>query len=384
LLTASQLHDLLSGRRHGPAAGLLRCALRLAEVPYTWAVRWRNWRYDRGAAEVHRAGVPVVSVGNLTLGGTGKTPTVEWLAGWFRGRGIRVTVISRGYGSESGAKNDEALELAQKLPDVPHLQDPDRVAAARAAVEQSHCDLILLDDGFQHRRLGRDLDIVMLDALEPFGFGHVFPRGTLREPLSGLRRADIVVLSRADVLIPEERENVWETVRRFAPKACCAETVQVPRSLLDYHGREEPLESLRGRPVAAFCGIGNPAGFRHTLGQERARDEGRGAGDEGSGVRGQGSGFGVGSSRTALQCGYKVVGFREFPDHHRYGPADVESLGEWAGRLAVDAVLCTHKDLVKLRLDRLGGRPLWAVRIGLEFLAGQTAFESRLIALLAK
>ncbi len=326
----------------------MRCGLRLAEVPYTWAVRWRNRRYDTGAAEILRVDVPVVSVGNLTLGGTGKTPMVEWLARWFRRRDVRVTVISRGYGAEAGSRNDEALELQQKLPDVPHLQDPDRVAAAKRAIEESRCQLILLDDAFQHRRIGRDLEIVLLDATEPFGFGHVFPRGTLREPIAGLRRADVVALSRADVLEPPQREEIWRTVRRLAPQAAHIEVTHAARTLISSSGEEQPLESLRGRPVAAFCGIGNPAGFRHTV----------------------------------ETCGYRVADFREFPDHQPYGRSDIESLARWADGLDVAAVLCTQKDLVKLGVDQLGRRPLRAIRIGLELLAGGDVLEAKLATLL--
>jgi len=344
LLNPSQFRDLVSGRRRGAWAAVLRCGLRLAEVLYTWAVRWRNRRYDTGAAEIHRIDVPVLSVGNLTLGGTGKTPMVEWLARWFRKRDVRVTIISRGYGAEAGSRNDEALELEQRLPDVPHLQDPDRVAAAKLAIEEFQSQLILLDDAFQHRRIARDLDVVLLDALEPFGFGHVFPRGTLREPLAGLRRADVVALSRADMLDRPHREEIWQTVRRHAPQAVCLEITHAARTLVSSSGDIEPLETLRGRPVAAFCGIGNPAGFRHTL--ER--------------------------------CGYPLAGFREFPDHHPYDRADVESLAAWAGGLEVAAVLCTHKDLVKLGIDQLGRRPLRAIRIGLDFLTGQDPLEAKL------
>lgn len=325
-----------------------RFGLRLAEVPYTWVVRRQNRRYDTGRAEICRVGVPVVSVGNLTLGGTGKTPMVEWLARWFRRHGVRVTIISRGYGAEAGTRNDEALELQQRLPDVPHLQDPDRVAAARTAVEEFACQLILLDDAFQHRRLARDLDIVLLDALEPFGFGHVFPRGTLREPLAGLRRAHVVALSRADLLEPPQREEIWRTVRRHNPQAALLEVAHAAQALISSGGREEPLESLAGRPVAAFCGIGNPAGFRHTL-------------------------------RT---CGYQVVDFREFPDHHPYNRADVEWLASWTDGLDVAAAVCTHKDVVKLATAQLGRCPLWAVRVSLGFLAGQGALEARLAELL--
>ncbi len=338
----------MSGRRRGFTAVVLRSVLRAAEVPYTLAVTWRNRRYDRGTAEIHRAGVPVVSVGNLSLGGTGKTPMVRWIARWFRRQGIRVAVVSRGYKAEQGGASDEGLELRQQLPDVPHLENPDRVAAARVAVEQLDMQAIVLDDAFQHRRIARDLDIVLLDALEPFGFGHVFPRGTLREPVDALARADVVALSRADLLQPDERAAIERRVRALCPEAVWLEVTHRPDSLLNAEGLTAPIESLRGRPVAAFCGLGNPAGFRRTL----------------------------------EACGYRVVDFRELPDHHRYDRADVESLAAWANRLEVDAVVCTHKDLVKLATDQLGRRPLWALSIELDFLAGEEALEKRLQAIL--
>lgn len=344
MLKASEFQDLVSGRRRGVGSSLLRLGLRVAEVPYTWAVRWRNLRYDRGRSEIHRVAVPVVSVGNLTLGGTGKTPMVEWLARWFRQRDVRVTIISRGYGAEAGAVNDEALELELKLPDVPHLQNPDRVEAAQTAIEEFDCQLLVLDDAFQHRRLARDLDIVLLDALEPFGFGHVFPRGMLREPVAGLRRADVVVLSRADLVAPEVREQIRAEAQRHAPQAVWVEVRHAPRVLWNARGEQAPLETLRDQPVALFCGIGNPSGFVH----------------------------------TARTCGYQVVACREFADHYRYGRDDVESLRRWAEEREVAAVLCTHKDLVKLDLDRLGTRPLWAISVGLDFLVGEAELEGRL------
>jgi tetraacyldisaccharide 4'-kinase len=344
MLSPSEFRDLVSGRRRGLVAGLARLGLRLAETPYAAAVRWRNWRYDTLRAAVHRAAVPVVSVGNLTLGGTGKTPLVRWIARWFRAQGVRVALASRGYGAERGAANDEALELRQSLPDVPHVQNPDRVEAVRAAVGQFDAQLVVLDDAFQHRRIARDLDIVLLDALEPFGFGHVFPRGTLREPASGLARADVIALARADMLPPSQREDIRRRALHFAPEALWLEVTHAPRCLLGHDGREQPIETLRGRAVAAFCGLGNPAGFRHTL-------------DE---------------------CGCRVAAFREFPDHHRYDRRDVESLAGWADALDVDAVLSTHKDLVKLGIGQLGRRDLWAVSIDIAFMSGQDDLESRL------
>ena len=216
LFTPSGFRDLVSGRRRGAMAAALRGILAAAEVPYTWAVRWRNRRYDCGAKTVYRVDVPVISVGNLTLGGTGKTPMVEWIVRRFLAQGKKVGIISRGYGAHGGP-NDEARELAWKLPGVPHVQDPDRVAAARRAIGDFGCQVLVLDDAFQHRRIGRDLDIVLLDALEPLGYEHVFPRGTLREPVEGLARADVVALSRADLLTADKREQsaiAWQSCRR--------------------------------------------------------------------------------------------------------------------------------------------------------------------------
>ena len=322
----------------------MRGGLRLAETVYAAAVHWRNRRYDRGAAAVHRVTVPVVSVGNLTLGGTGKTPMVEWLVRWFAARNVRAAVISRGYGAAGGSRNDEALELEQRLPGVIHLQNPDRVAAAQEAIAKFHPGVIVLDDGFQHRRIARDLDIVLLDALEPFGFGHVFPRGTLREPLASLQRANAVVLTRADLLDTERRREIWKIVGRNAPQAVCAEAAHAPRGLIAADGRQESLASIRGAAVAAFCGLGNPAGFRHTLDV----------------------------------CGCRLVAFREFPDHHSYTQADIESLAAWVHPWDVSAVVCTQKDLVKLPVNELAGQPLWAVGVAIEFLSGQDSLEDRL------
>ena len=353
--------DLVSGRRRGAVATLLRAMLATAEVLYAWAVRWRNRRYDCGASTVHRVDVPVISVGNLTLGGTGKTPLVEWIVRRFLMQGKHVGIISRGYGSHGGP-NDEARELAWKLPGVPHVQQVDRVAAARRAIREFGCQALVLDDAFQHRRLGRDLDIVLLDALEPLGYEHVFPRGTLREPIDGLARADVVALSRADLLTAEQRGAIRNRVMKLSPRAVWVEIMHAPLGLVvagrgigqagqtptsqagETPAQQQPLDALRGRRVLAFCGLGNPAGFRHTL----------------------------------AVCGYNVVEFREFPDHHAYGPGDLDALAAAARQSGAEALVCTQKDLVKIGVDRLGDRPLWAIRVGIEFLAGRESLEKML------
>jgi tetraacyldisaccharide 4'-kinase len=336
--------NLISGRRRGPWAALQRAGLWLLSKPYGWATRLRNGLYDRGRKRTHRAPVPVVSVGNLTLGGTGKTPCVEYVARYFREQGLLVATLSRGYGSREG-RNDEARVLEMNLDDVPHLQGADRVALARAAAEELESEVLVLDDGLQHRRLARDLDVVLLDATEPWGYGHLFPRGLLRESPRGLARAGAVVLTRCDLAAPEALARLREQVARLAPGVAVAETTHRPVEWVNAEHATLPLDALRGRPVAAFCGIGNPEGFR----------------------------------RTVQGLGLEVAAFRAFPDHHAYARADVEDLRSWARQQATECVVVTtQKDLVKLPLTRVGERELWALRIRLHFLSGQEQLDRRL------
>jgi tetraacyldisaccharide 4'-kinase len=339
---------LIRGAPRGIGAALARAGLRAASVPYGAAVALRNAAFDHGWRAVARAACPVVSVGNLTLGGTGKTPMVEWVARRLREHGLRVAILSRGYGRREGL-NDEGLVLDANLPDVPHLQDPDRVALARIAVEELESQVLVLDDGFQHRRLARELDIVLLDALEPFGLGRLVPRGLLREPVRSLRRAGVVVLSRADLIDAETRRAIRREAERRAGPLRWAEARHAPRDLVDDQGASTPLETLRGLSVAAFCGLGNPEGFRRTL----------------------------------LGLGLEPAGFRTFPDHHPYSRADFDDLDRWAESLGAELALTTQKDLVKLRAPRLGPVPLRALRIGLEPLDGADALERAIDAVAA-
>lgn len=348
MLSPAEYRAIVTKQRTGVRALLWRGLFRIASWPYGLAMRWRNRGYDRNPAKTTRVGVPVVSIGNLTLGGTGKTPLVEWLCRWLREQGIRVAIVSRGYGAEDGASNDEARELEEKLPDVPHVQNPDRVAAATLAIEELATQFIVLDDAFQHRRIARDLDIVLIDATEPFGHGYVFPRGTLREPLSGAARAQVLILTRADQIPPPERAAIRERYRQLAPHAIWAEAAHQPVALRDANGVEVPISSVQGQQVGYFSGIGNPAGFDRTVEETFA----------------------------PLRC--NLVLHAEYPDHHAYTRKDLEELAEWV-TLAKDQVLvCTHKDLVKIGVTALGGVPLYALRIGLKFLAGEEDLLAKL------
>ncbi len=339
---------LIRGERRGVVPALVRSALSVASAGYRVAVGVRNLGYDRGWLAVHRAEVPVVSVGNLTVGGTGKTPMVEWIARWYRGRGRRVAILSRGYGQTAGL-NDEGRVLEENLPDVPHLQNRDRFAMARIAVEELESEVLVLDDAFQHRRLARDLDIVLIDALEPFGTGRLLPRGLLREPVGSLRRANLVVLSRADLISPADRRAIRAEAERRAGPLRWVMARHAPRSLVDSEGVEYPLAEIAGARISAFCGIGNPEGFRRTL----------------------------------LPITGELVDLRTFPDHHPYDAADVRSLGDWAARTRAQVVLTTQKDLVKLRCDEIGPLPLRALTIGLDLIEGVEVMEKALARLVA-
>jgi tetraacyldisaccharide 4'-kinase len=340
-VTHSDLYDLLSGKERGPRAAILRIALRVASIFYALGVRSRNWAFDHGWKKIERAPLPVISLGNVTAGGTGKTPLAAFVARRLRERGLRVCFISRGFGAGEKGTNDEALVLDALCPDVPHLQNPDRVAAARIAHEELDSQLIILDDGFQHRRLARDLDIVLVDATNPWGFGRLLPRGLLREPVSSLRRADLIVITRVDQAPRDRVDAIRREILRIHPQGGIAEATFPPVRLINSAGAGAALDSLGTRSIAAFCGIGNPPAFRASL----------------------------------EKLGWHVAEVRSYPDHHNYTRADIEDLERWCRGLPVEAVVCTQKDLVKIGLGRLGERPLWAVEIGVEIVLGRDMLE---------
>lgn len=335
---ADTFKRLTDGSLRGPGAAAARAALAAISVPYGWATAARNAAYDRGILRVHAASVPVISVGNLTLGGTGKTPLVAWAARVLAAAGRRPAIVSRGYGAARGEVSDEAAELAIVAPGIPHVADRDRVAAVAAAVAAG-ADAAVLDDGFQHRRLARDLDIVAVDATDPFGGGRIFPRGLLRESTAALRRAEAIVLTRASAVTAERRAAIRDSVieaRGGIAPAIWAEASHRPVGQRDHRGGSASLDGLRGCRIAAFAGIGNPAAFRATL--------------------------------AAL--GAEVAMFVAFADHHAYSTGDLERLADRATAAGATLAVTTLKDLVKIRLPDLAGIPLTALEIAATFSAG--------------
>lgn len=318
-----------------PGGRLLRFFLRTASIPYSLVVRLRNWLFDLRPGCVIDVGVPVISVGNVTAGGTGKTPVVALVVNMLAEMSLRPGIVSRGYRSLPDEGNDEKRVLATLCPDVPHVQNRDRVAAARECILGFDVNVLVVDDGFQHRRLARGLDIVLVDALNPWGHGFVHPRGLLREPLCGLRRAGLVILTRADQVSAERRAEIWQEARRWCSLSGEVEVVFEPDEMIDIAGKRSSLqqdsscEKSAGpwQKTVAFCGIGNPTGFRITL----------------------------------EAAGFDIVDFIEFPDHHHYSPADVNTLTAKA-RAAGCGLVTTLKDLVKIR-ESPPDVPLRAVNI---------------------
>ncbi len=329
------IHDILSGRRKGLGFSALRGALSVASIAYAAGARARRWAYRRGLLAVHWAGVPVISVGNVTTGGTGKTPMVAWLCRRLAERGRRPTALSRGYGSAQAGQADEVSRLRQAGVSV--VADADRVAGARQA-EAEGADVLVMDDGFQHRRLGRDLDIVLLDALAPWGYGRCLPRGLLREPLASLRDADAVVVTRADEVDDSRREALLEEVRRLAPRATLHTARHRPTRVIDDEGASHEPSVLAGRKLCAFGGIAHPEAFFRTLRRLNGR----------------------------LVC---EVALDDHVDSARLGGSSRCGRCDARDACQAEVMITTEKDYVKLPPDGLG-RPVWRLAVEMEFDTG--------------
>lgn len=311
----------------------LRQALWPLGLLYGAVAAVRNWSFDARLRAVHRLDVPVVAVGNLTVGGTGKTPTVAWLCELAHSLGRRPGVLARGYGRAPGALlNDEGTMLARRFPWLEQEQHADRVAAGRRLLQRG-VDYVLLDDGFQHRRLHRDLDVLCLDAQRPFGNGLCLPAGDLREFRSGLRRAGVVLLTRAAALdddaLAQRVHRLRELAGRSLPVHACDHG---PRDLVRQPDAEVlPLAALAGQRVVLLSAIARPASFRATV--------------------------------AAL--GAEIAAEIVHHDHHRFTGAEVVR-AEQRARDAGAWLVTTEKDDARLLDFTL---PRYVLRIELRFLA---------------
>jgi tetraacyldisaccharide 4'-kinase len=311
--------NIISGQTAGLGGACARLALTVLSWPYSTVVRVRNRLYTSGVLTAHRAGVPVICVGNLTTGGTGKTPLVVWLCRLLADRHVRCAILTRGYKMQQGELSDEPALLSASCPGTAVVVNPDRVAGATEATCSHNAQALVMDDGFQHRRLARDLDIVAIDATQPFGYGKVLPAGLLREPVTGLRRAHAAVLTRCDQVSPEAMAEIEDKIRRVNPGLVLARSIHVPVGVKTGDGAEIGLDWLGGKRLFAFCGIGNPQSFFHTV--ER--------------------------------LGGTLVGSRSYDDHYRYAAGDLDEIRQEAATKGASLILTTQKDWTKIA--RLAG-----------------------------
>ncbi|MGA3170287.1 MAG: tetraacyldisaccharide 4'-kinase [Chthoniobacteraceae bacterium] len=358
--------------RKGKRAAVLRAMLYALSYLYRGIVQLRLWLYRNRLMRERTLGCLVISIGNLTVGGTGKTPVVEKFARALQAGGRRVAILSRGYKSkklpllrrlwhaltnrapyqprivsdgrsillDSRMAGDEPYMLAVNLKDVIVLVDKNRVASGLYAIEEMGCDTLLLDDGMQFLRLKHRLEIVLVDRQAPFGNEHLLPRGTLREPPGNLRRASYIFVTKSTGIGNEELIKRIRKYNRTAEIIECAHQPQYLEHVLT--GERLPLEWLRGRHVGALSAIAAPKSFEDGL----------------------------------KRLGAKVELTRQFADHHRFTEREVTGFLKRCGNRALDAVITTEKDYVRLPRIAAPEVPIYFLRVEIEILSGAESWQS--------
>ena len=359
--------EVIFGERRGKKAALLRGVLFGLSKVFLIIVKGRRWLYEARIIRDHPLGVQVITVGNLTVGGTGKTPVVEKFARVLTAQGRKVAILSRGYRSKpppltqrwknklllqdevvpprvvsdgkslllnSEDAGDEPYMLASNLKDVVVLTDKDRVKSGRYAIEQFGCDTLLLDDGFQYWKLaGRRRDIVLVDAQQPFGNEHLLPRGTLREPPEHIRRADTIFITKSD----GETAGLRARIRKHNPSAGIIECVHWPLFFEDVFNpdQREQIGWLKGKKVATLSGIAQPESFEQSL----------------------------------LQQGADLVYTKRFADHHRFNQQEILNTINRAKKRRAEVILTTQKDAGRFpKIDRRD-LPIFYMRVEIKILS---------------
>ncbi len=364
--------SVIEGRRAGPRTLVVRGLLRSLSFLYGFGVALRLWLYRVGVFRPHALGCQVLSVGNLTVGGTGKTPVVEAFARELLKRGRKVAVLSRGYRRDrpspgqqlidritfrdrrrpppvvsdgkrllldSARGGDEPYMLAINLPEAAVIVGKDRVKSGLYAIRKLGCDTLILDDGFQYLRLKHRRDIVLVDRTNPFGNGRLLPRGILREPIKSIRRAHFIFITKSN---GDGAADLKRRLRELNPEAEISECCHRPRYLQDvYTGKQYPLDDLKELDIAAVSGIAAPKGFEEEL--ER--------------------------------LGARVLYHKRYADHHRYTQQEILDVINTGLRLGARAILTTEKDAVRFPLIERRDLPVWFLRVEIEMLSGAEAFH---------
>lgn len=364
--------EVIFGQRRGKRAALLRTSLFVLSRVFAGAVKARRFLYNVRILRDTTLGVQVIAIGNLTVGGTGKTPVVEKFARELQDQGRKVAILSRGYRSkppplrhrlmnklmfredimpprvvsdgkslllDSETAGDEPYMLASNLKDVVVLVDKDRVKAGRYAIEKFGCDTLLLDDGFQYWKLrGRRRDIVLIDYQQPFGNEFMLPRGTLREPHSHLARANVIFITKSDGNTEELRERITQ----FNPAAGIIECTHHPLYFADVFTLErEGLDFLKNKRVAALSGIAQPESFEQSL----------------------------------VNIGGDLVYSKRFADHHRFTQQEILNVINRSKKRQADVIITTQKDAVRFpKLDRRD-LPIYFMRVEIKIMRGAKDFH---------
>ena len=345
--------------------------LRLLLIPFSWlyaAGVWiRNWFYALGVFRARTLPCTVISVGNIAVGGTGKTPAVIAIAKRLQKEGLRVAILLRGYKRHTREKvtvvsdgkkvcvslresGDEAYMMARQLNDIPIVVGRQRYLAGQVALSRFNVDVLLLDDAYQHRQLGRDFDILTLPATHPFGNPKgLLPVGTLRESPTALRRADLVLLTHADT--PGISRRAKEAVKRLAPNALVLESTHQPTHFYPLIGKDSEartdIKELEGKRLLAVCGIGNPEGFVVSL----------------------------------LRCSPQRIELMEFPDHHVYTKTDRQAIYRVFRATEADLIVTTEKDAQKLaNIVEYGYPPIVVLAVALVVTGGDEKLTDILLA----
>jgi tetraacyldisaccharide 4'-kinase len=326
---------------------------------YTLVVKIRAWLYDNAFLPQFPLGCQVISVGNVTAGGTGKTPVVEILARTLTEEGRKVAILSRGYRSKKKAVTetlprvvsdghrvlldsemggDEPYMLARNLPGVVVLVDKDRVKSGRYAISKFGCDVLVLDDGFQYRRLRHTHEIVLVDSTNPFSNGHLLPRGTLREPAAHIRRANFIFITKSN----GDTEILRAKIKKLNPKAEITECRHSPKYFKNAYSTDEiQLEDLKGKKVVALSGIASPQSFENSI----------------------------------MKMGATILARERFSDHYRYRPQEIIDIINNADELGADYILTTEKDAVRLPHLENPKVPVYYMRMEIEILHGYENFK---------
>ncbi len=301
-------------------------------LPLSWLygliIILRNYFYDNGIFRIDHVSIPVISVGNITVGGTGKTPMIEFITRYYIGQNKKVAVLSRGYKRTTrgfrvvsdgvniqgtpATCGDEPYQIAKKFPRTIVLVDENRIRAAKIAVERYNPDVFLLDDGFQHRGIDRQLDFVLIDGAKIPAAIPLLPAGVRREPISALRRADIIILTRTSIV----DKTLIKEINKHTQAPVASVDFQLKRFLGLLTGKEIKLSEIRGKSCVAFCGIGNPISFKQMLNE----------------------------------LDITILDFKIYPDHHSYNQADLDIIQKTYEESKARYVITTEKDAVRLSL----------------------------------